>query len=128
VSDTASPASRARKERLFSDEDLEVALRKHLGIHSGAAKALGCSRRAVSKRIEADPDKWKPIVAEAREGLLDIAESVLVTSMRQTADPKVRLDSAKYALTCLGKARGYSPKQEHTVDVRGLAFDFVDDE
>ena len=46
-----SPASRARHDRLFSDEELEIALRKHLGIHSGAAKSLevDCAGRIGEK-------------------------------------------------------------------------------
>lgn len=87
------------------------------GIISSIAKKVGCSWNTAKAFIDNYPTVKAAFEAE-REGLLDIAESVLANniklSLQQQQSGKVTADStdAKWVLARLGKHRGYAEKQE----------------
>jgi hypothetical protein len=124
-SDPTSPAPESPgRERVYSDAEIDAALTKSHGILAVAARALGCARRTLHDRIEGSPDYWKPRLAAYRETMVDKGENVILQAM-DSEDEKVKLDAAKYLLTCLGKARGYGTQA--TIDVTGLAVNILPD-
>lgn len=129
---STTPASRARTnrnlkppERKFTDEELEEALLGGYGVVNQASIKLKVSHKAIRERIASNPQKWDPIVTAGRAKMCDLAEQTLRRSITQKDDPKVALDAAKYALTTLGKSRGYGTQA--TIDVTGLAINILPD-
>jgi hypothetical protein len=110
---TLPPATAGAPERVYSDAEIDAALTKSHGILAVAARALGCARKAIQERIDGAPDYWKPRLAAYRETMVDKGENVILEAM-DSEDEKVKLDAAKYLLTCLGKARGYTTRTEVT--------------
>jgi hypothetical protein len=110
---TLPPASQPAKERVYSDAEIDAALTKSHGILAVAARSLGCARKTIQERINASPDYWKPRLAEYRESIVDKGENVLLNALEHP-DTKIGLDAAKYLLTCLGRARGYTTRTEVT--------------
>jgi hypothetical protein len=88
------------------DRAIELALRKTMGNVSSAAKVLGVTRAGVYERITANP-KLKAVVDEARETLLDFAESSLYKAIR-----KREAWAVCFALKTVGRVRGYSERFE----------------
>ena len=87
-----------RGERL-SKARIEPAIREHATL-SAAAKALGCTREALSRAVT----RWgmRGLLSEAREELCDLAEDSL---RRQVLADDVK--AVTYTLDTLGKRRGY---------------------
>ena len=87
-------------------KQVKKALQQKKGIVSDAAKILGISATALHRRIQRNKSlqvvKW-----EARESIIDMAESGLITNLR-TKKPW----AIKYTLSTLGKSRGYVERQE----------------
>jgi hypothetical protein len=110
---TSPPPESPGRERIYSDAEIDAALTKSHGILAVAARALGCARKAIQERIDGAPDYWKPRLAAYRETMVDKGENVILEAM-DSEDEKVKLDAAKYLLTCLGKARGYTTRTEVT--------------
>lgn len=118
------PVTRAKKTRLaanrkqrcdvkYTDEELGAALHKCHGLVTGAAKMLGVDSRGLRERVDNDPARFGPIIKAGRERVVDLAERTLVTMMA-CKDPKVRMDAARFALSSIGKARGYTTRTEVT--------------
>lgn len=84
-----------------------AALAQYQGNMAAAARALGVSRAAVWKFVQAHP-KLKEVVIDLREGMKDNAESSLY---------KAVLDGESWAvcfyLKTQAKDRGYVEKSEH---------------
>jgi predicted transcriptional regulator len=87
-------------------EALERALRKAGGLYADAARLLGLSRQTVRDRVEGSA-RLKAVVAEAREELLDIAESKLVSAIK-----KGNLGAICFFLRTQGRNRGYVERNE----------------
>ena len=79
------------------------------GIISTIAKRVGCEWNTARKRIDESPKLTEMYNAE-REGILDMAESVILQSIKagDTQD-------AKWVLSRLGKGRGFADKVETEV-------------
>ena len=94
---------------VFSDDELEHALRSTHGLLWPAAQALGVTRASVQERVKRNADRFEPIIAEMREALVDGAESTLATAVH-AGD----MQASIYALRTVGRARGYGDRQEIT--------------
>lgn len=92
----------------LSDETIAKALKKTGGNMSATAQALKVTRQAISKRVKENPD-LKAVCDEARETLVDLAESKLVGAVKKGNAWAVRL-----VLTTTGRGRGYVTRQEST--------------
>tara|TARA_A100001391_G_scaffold190898_1_gene163888 strand:+ start:155 stop:640 length:486 start_codon:yes stop_codon:yes gene_type:complete len=92
----------------LSDQTIAKALEKTGGNMAAAAQSLNVTRQAVSKRVNSNPE-LKAVCAEARETLVDLAESKLVGAVKKGSAWAVRL-----VLTTTGRGRGYVTRQEAT--------------
>ena len=93
----------------MTEETVARALRKTAGIQTRAAKVLGISQSAVSQRVSGSP-YLQEIYQEIREGLLDVAEDALIEKIHEG-----HMTAIIFYLKCIGKARGYTEKQEMEV-------------
>ena len=66
---------------IYSDKKIIKALEAKAGFISAAAKAIGCSRQALYKRINSS-DKLKQILLDIRESHLDLAEHALLQKIQ----------------------------------------------
>ena len=89
-------------------EQIKHALEQAAGNVSYAAKALGVSRSTMYRRINESPT-LQEILTDAREELVDIAESALKSAVIDKQGWAVC-----FALKTQGKARGYVERQERT--------------
>jgi len=87
---------------------VEKALLEHNGILTKAAEALQCSRTALYKFIDNNPE-LEDIRAEATERLLDVAEGHLASAVNG-GDMK----TIRWYLERQGKNRGYTTRTEQT--------------
>lgn len=91
----------------LTQQGIKKTLVKMHGNISAAARALGVSRYAIQKRINED-EELKKVVTDARESMVDDAESALA---------KAILDGEAWAvcftLKTQGRGRGYVEKTEH---------------
>jgi hypothetical protein len=103
-----------RGRRLFTVDQLEVALRAQAGIQSAAAKALSdvigqpVSPQVVSYNVLRHP-RLREAIRQAQDFTLDMAESVMLQAL-QAGDVNV----AKFYLETLGKGRGFTKRIEMT--------------
>ena len=79
------------------------------GIRKQAARALGCSRRAVDRYCNTYPEV-AAACAEGRATLLDNAESALSNAVDREAPWAVQ-----FALRTLGRDRGYTERTETAI-------------
>ena len=89
-------------------KQIEHALRKKNGNISQAAVALGVSRSTINRRISLSP-ALKEILDDAREELVDIAESALRSEVLNN-----NITAIIFTLKTQGKNRGYVERQEVT--------------
>lgn len=107
-----------------TDEQFWAAMEEAGGICSKAAKIIEkefdvtFSRQAAHKRAKEDPERHMMI----REKIVDIAEEGLL-SLLQSEDEKVKAQMAKFALSTLGKHRGFVEKQEVDHTTGGKPFE-----
>jgi hypothetical protein len=92
----------------YSRRALREAIYKSRGIKLNVAKTLGCSRQTVDNYLARWPD-LQPVLDAQREELLDLAENKLVALINRG---DVR--SVIFALSTLGKERGYTTRSELT--------------
>lgn len=95
---------------LYTDEQIEAAIREAKGNISGAARLLGCDRGTVALRAKDNPALQEAIV-EGREARIDRAEEV-VDEVIDCADKAEALKAATYILRTIGRSRGYGDKLE----------------
>lgn len=69
-----------------------------------AAESIGCSRIAIYKRIQSDPE-LKEAIEQCREDVLDIAENALMKNVKEGKEASVF-----FLLKTLGKKRGFIEK------------------
>lgn len=87
-------------------EEVAAALEANGGVIAYAARALGCSRNAVYAYIDRYPE-LEDVRRDAREAMLDTAEHHVITAVNE-AD----MQTVRWVLDRLGRARGYSTRQE----------------
>jgi len=87
-------------------EQVEHALKRTAGNVSAAARELGVSRTTVYKKVNASPT-LQEILADAREELVDIAESALRREVLAG-----NITAIIFTLKTQGKSRGYVERQE----------------
>jgi hypothetical protein len=91
-----------------TDAQIITALQASAGIMTAAARALGMERSSLWRRVSKSA-KLTAGLQEARESVLDLAESSLLKGL-QRGDPWATC----FYLKCLGKHRGYVERQEVT--------------
>jgi hypothetical protein len=105
-------------------DEYAVALREARGLLSHAAQRLGVTDEAVRQRVKKHPT-LQQVRAEAREAMLDVAESVLFEQIRRG-----EAWACCFFLKTQGKERGYvertEEKRELTGDIR-IRIEAVDD-
>jgi len=89
-------------------KQIEAGLRATGGFISQAAKNLGVTQSAISKRI-ARSDILKAVLEEIVESTLDFAESKLLGLIKESHPASIY-----FYLKCKGKHRGYVERQEVT--------------
>ncbi len=92
-----------------TDDEIEAALIAERGLISYAAKRLGYSFNGLRERIAANPERFNPILREAREAMIDLAERSLHAKL-DDGD----LQATTFALRTLGRSRGYAERTELT--------------
>ncbi len=90
------------RPQMFTDDQAIEALIASGGVFATAAKTLGVSRQALSKRTK-DNELLQAARDDGRNELLDVAESQLFEAVR-----KGRPWAVKFVLSRLAKDRGYS--------------------
>jgi hypothetical protein len=90
----------------YTKEQVIAAIRDARGIKATAAHNLGCTRQTIDNYIARDP-AIAAAYREARDTLLDHAESQLIAKVDQGEWPAIR-----FILVTLGKDRGYSERTE----------------
>lgn len=93
------------KKRITTAQ-IEEALRKSGGFQSQAAKMVGISQQAVSKRIKKSKH-LQIAVREIDDTYLDLAESKLINAINKDQSWAIC-----FYLKCKGKHRGYVERQE----------------
>lgn len=91
---------------MLTEEQIALALEKKMGNITDAARALKITRQGLHKRI-ASSEALQAVVAEARETLVDIAESHLLKQIK-----KGNITAIIFTLKTQGKERGYVERQE----------------
>lgn len=89
-------------------EQIAIALEKKAGNITHAANVLKVTRWALYKRINGE-ETLQQIVTDAREALVDIAESKLLQQVK-----KGNIAAIIFTLKTQGKARGYVERTEIT--------------
>lgn len=117
------PKSAPAPHRNHTIEEYGVALRKANGFISVAAKKLGLSYTAVYQRVKNTPE-LQQIVDECKEATLDMAESRLISAIKDTQPWAIC-----FYLKCQGKDRGYVEKQiiDNQVSGGGINISIVPD-
>jgi len=90
----------------YSLDEVAEALRKTDGLVTYAAKRLKCTYQTVIHYIARYPE-LEEVREQAREGLIDLSESKLVSKIKAG-----NLDAVKYHLDRIGKKRGYVVRSE----------------
>lgn len=85
---------------------IEDTLQKSMGNISVAARSLGMTRNALYQRIRRTP-QLKTILDDARESLVDVAESALYSAVTKKEGWAVC-----FTLKTIGKSRGYIERTE----------------
>lgn len=105
-------------------DEYAIALRESRGLMTHAAARLGVSNEAMRLRVNKSPT-LQQVRAEAREAMIDVAESSLYDAARRGDAWAVC-----FTLKCLGRERGYvdrtEEKREITGDIR-ITIEAVDD-
>jgi hypothetical protein len=99
---------KAPKNPRTNKEAVRNAIVKSRGLLSFAAQFLGCERATVYSYLEKWPD-LKQVVADQREGLIDVAESRLLGNIDRGDTTAII-----FFLKTQGRGRGYVERQEIT--------------
>lgn len=91
---------------MLTNEQIASALVKKAGNISAAAKALNVTRQTLHNHIKDDAD-LQQIVADAREAMVDVAESEALKQIKLGNTAMII-----YTLKTLGRARGYIEQQD----------------
>lgn len=102
-------------KKAYSAADVIAALVATAGIKTAAARRVGCSVDTIDRYIR-DYPTVAAASQQARSGIVDKAESILVTRLNNG-----EWDAAKFVLTTLGRDRGYGPSLDVTHKIEDLA-------
>lgn len=92
----------------LTDAQIAAGLRAQRGNISATAEALGVDRRTIYRRVT-DNAELEAIWKEARESLIDVAESALLKLINEG-----NVAAIIFALKTQGRSRGYSERLELT--------------
>lgn len=97
-------------EKKFTRKQVIDALKATGGFITHAADILGCCYVTIENYIKDDPSIAIEN-AHIKEHRLDIAESVVITTM-ESSNVKEKMDAAKFYLKYMGRLRGYIKAQK----------------
>lgn len=101
----------SKKKKSIPIDQIEALLTTNMGNVSAVAKSLKVSRSTLYARIKASP-RLERVIADQRETLLDVAESVLAQKVMAGDN-----DLLKFFLRTQGKRRGYTFEPETPIPV-----------
>lgn len=104
----------------ISNEQIKEALDKSHGIALIAARRLGIHRNTLAYWIEEDEDLKKHYKA-GKESLIDLAESKFVQNIKAGKEKSIL-----FALSTLGKERGYVERHEYAEHIEQELFPDAD--
>ena len=90
----------------FTRKQIVDSLESTGGFITHAAKVLGCCYETIENYIKRDPSIGV-VLAQIKENRLDIAESVIMSAMRDTEEMREAVGAAKFYLKYKGHGRGY---------------------
>ena len=96
----------AIKKRYRYDEVVDVIQRSE-GVRTTICKVLDCSQTQLRNYLEEHPE-LKQVMLDAREQILDLAESVIRENLTQTENPELRQRCAEFTLKTIGRHRGWA--------------------
>lgn len=88
----------------YTKEQVEDCIERHLGVVTSICNDLDCTYSQFYKAVKHYGLDGK--IAEARKAIVAEAEGALLEALR-SADPRIKLDAAKYTLARLGKDAGW---------------------
>jgi hypothetical protein len=103
----------------WTTADMADAIRETAGIKTAAARRLGCHVMTIDRYIERYPTV-AAAYTEARAGIVDMAESVLVRRLNAG-----EWDAAKFVLTTLGRDRGWAARNDVDITTAGAPLTFT---
>lgn len=119
-----NPHAQPRKLKLekYTPEYIAEALYNHNGLIGQTALFLGVSRMALDRYIKRQNSEiLNNAIFQGKEEFLDECEKVLQNHVR-SLDPRISLDAVKYALSNIGKDRGYTTAHSLDIDANIAAF------
>ena len=96
----------AIKKRYTYDQVADV-IQKSEGVRTTICKVLDCSQTQLRNYLEEHPE-LKQVMLDAREQILDLAESVIRENLTQTENPELRQKAAMFTLKTIGRNRGWA--------------------
>lgn len=96
----------AIKKRYSYDKVVDV-IQKSEGVRTTICKVLDCSQTQLRNYLEEHPE-LKQVMLDAREQILDLAESVIRENLTQTENPELRQKAAEFTLKTIGRHRGWA--------------------
>ena len=96
----------AIKKRYSYDEVVDV-IQKSEGVRTTICKMLDCSQTQLRNYLE-EHSELKQVMLDAREQILDLAESVIRENLTQTENPELRQRCAEFTLKTIGRHRGWA--------------------
>ena len=96
----------AIKKRYSYDEVVDV-IQKSEGVRTTICKLLDCSQTQLRNYLE-EHQELKQVMLDAREQILDLAESVIRENLTQTENPELRQKAAEFTLKTIGRHRGWA--------------------
>ena len=96
----------AIKKRYSYDEVVDV-IQKSEGVRTTICKVLDCSQTQLRNYLEEHPE-LKQVMLDAREQIIDLAESVIRENLTQTENPDLRQKAAEFTLKSIGRHRGWA--------------------
>lgn len=105
--DGDTQVSKGGRPLKFTEAQVAEAIVKSGGILAAVAVQLDCDRMTVRAYLERFP-ALQDVLAETKENLLDLAETKLITNIRDG-----NLTAVLFYLKCQGKSRGYVERLEN---------------
>ena len=96
----------AIKKRYSYDKVVDV-IQKSEGVRTTICKLLDCSQTQLRNYLEEHPE-LKQVMLDAREQILDLAESVIRENLTQTENQELRQKAAEFTLKTIGRHRGWA--------------------
>ena len=96
----------AIKKRYSYDKVVDV-IQKSEGVRTTICKVLDCSQTQLRNYLE-EHQELKQVMLDAREQILDLAESVIRENLTQTENPELRQKAAEFTLKTIGRHRGWA--------------------